>query len=191
MPSRGLVLATAAVSFLVFSPVLGGTFLNWDDDRSLLGNDGFRGLDPAHLHWMFTTTLLGHYAPLTWLSFGVTYAVAGMDPGAYHFGNLALHTLNAVLVYLLASRLLSIALPQRRPPRIGPARLWPCWSSIHPLRVEARLDHRPRRRAVRDVLSAGGPRLRLLRAGQRSRAPAMADRSSPPSPPRCCPKRSR
>ena len=38
MPSRGLVLATAAVTFLVFSPVLGGAFLNWDDDRSLLAS---------------------------------------------------------------------------------------------------------------------------------------------------------
>jgi len=138
MPSRGLVLATAAVTFLVFSPVLGGAFLNWDDDRSLLGHDGFRGLDPAHLHWMFTTTLLGHYAPLTWLSFGVTYAVAGMDPGAYHFGNLALHTLNAVLVYLLASRLLSIALPAaaaaaHRAGAIVAALVF----GIHPLRVES------------------------------------------------------
>ena len=77
MPSRGLAFAVAAVTVLVFSPVLGGAFLNWDDDRSLLANDAFRGLDPPHLHWMFTTTLLGHYAPLTWLSFGVTYASPG------------------------------------------------------------------------------------------------------------------
>ena len=129
MPSRGLVLATAAVTFLVFSPVLGGAFLNWDDDRSLLGNDGFRGLDPAHLHWMFTTTLLGHYAPLTWLSFGVTYALAGMTPGAYHFGNLALHALNAVLVYLLAERLLSLARPTAASARSAPGRLSPPWRS--------------------------------------------------------------
>ena len=65
MPSRGLALAVAVLTFLVFVPVLGGDFLNWDDDRSLLTNDGFRGVGPAQFRWMFTTTLLGHYAPLT------------------------------------------------------------------------------------------------------------------------------
>jgi hypothetical protein len=138
MPSRGLAFAVAAVTVLVFSPVLGGTFLNWDDDRSLLTNQGFRGLDPTHLHWMFTTTLLGHYAPLTWLSFGVTYAVAGMAPAAYHAGNLLLHALNAALVYLLAARLLALALPTPTSgARLAGATVAALAFAIHPLRAES------------------------------------------------------
>jgi protein O-mannosyl-transferase len=138
MPSRGLAFAVAAVTVLVFSPVLGGTFLNWDDDRSLLANEGFRGLDPTHLHWMFTTTLLGHYAPLTWLSFGVTYAVAGMAPAAYHAGNLLLHALNAALVYLLAARLLALALPTATSgARLAGATVAALAFAIHPLRAES------------------------------------------------------
>ena len=138
MSSRGQALAVAAVTFVVFSPVLGGTFLNWDDDRSLLTNDGFRGLDLAHLHWMFTTTLLGHYAPLTWLSFGVTYAVAGMAPAAYHGGNLALHALNTVLVYGLAARLLAIARPTSAATAVrAGAVVAALVFGIHPLRVES------------------------------------------------------
>ncbi|MET0485583.1 MAG: hypothetical protein ABW216_07805, partial [Candidatus Rokuibacteriota bacterium] len=138
MPSRGLAFAVAALTVLVFSPVLGGTFLNWDDDRSLLANEGFRGLDPTHLHWMFTTTLLGHYAPLTWLSFGVTYVVAGMAPAAYHAGNLLLHALNAALVYLLAARLLALALPTATScARLAGATVAALAFAIHPLRAES------------------------------------------------------
>src|SRR5262249_3813491 len=78
------------------------------------------------------------YAPLTWLSFGVTYAIAGMAPGAYHFGNLALHALNAVLVYLLAERLLALAWPTAAPLafRMG-ALVAALVFGIHPLRVES------------------------------------------------------
>jgi len=138
MPSRGLALAVAVVAVLVFSPVLGGGFLNWDDDRSLLTNEAFRGLDLPHLRWMFTTTLLGHYAPLTWLSFGVTYALAGMTPGAYHFGNLALHALNAALVYLLAERLLALAWPTAAPASLRAGALVAALAfAVHPLRVES------------------------------------------------------
>jgi len=138
MPSRGLALAVAVLTFLVFVPVLDGGFLNWDDDRSLLTNDGFRGVGGAQLRWMFTTTLLGHYAPLTWLSFGVTYTIAGMAPAAYHFGNLALHALNAMLVYLLAERLLGLAWPTAAAMALRAGALVAAMAfGIHPLRVES------------------------------------------------------
>src|SRR4029453_4213205 len=138
MPSRGLAFAVAVVTVLAFAPVLGGTFLNWDDDRSLLANEGFRGLAPTHLHWMFTTTLLGHYAPLTWLSFGVTYAVAGMAPAAYHAGSVLLHALNAVLVSLLAARLAARARPTVPDgARLAGATVAALAFAVHPLRAES------------------------------------------------------
>jgi len=138
MPSRGLALAVAVLTFLVFVPVLGGGFLNWDDDRSLLTNEAFRGVGLAQLRWMFTTTLLGHYAPLTWLSFGVTYAIAGMAPGGYHLGNLALHVLNAVLVYRLAECLLALASPTAVPSALRAGALVGALAfAVHPLRVES------------------------------------------------------
>jgi len=36
----------------------------------------------------FTTTLMGHYIPRTWLSFGLDYVLWGMQPAGYHFTNL-------------------------------------------------------------------------------------------------------
>lgn len=134
---RGLLLAVAAVTFLVFSPVLGGTFLNWDDDRSLLTNAQFRGLGPDQLGWMLTTTLLGHYAPLTWLSFGATYVLAGMAPWAYRLGNLTLHAANAALVFVVARRLLAAARPAMPDgARQAGAATAALLFGIHPLRAE-------------------------------------------------------
>jgi hypothetical protein len=102
-----LAVATAAV--LPFLPALDGQFLNWDDEENFLRNQGFRGLGWTQLHWMFSTTLLGHWIPLTWLSLGVNYALGGMNPRGYHLGNILLHAVGAVVFWLIARRLLRAA----------------------------------------------------------------------------------
>lgn len=136
--TRGLPLGLLAVTTLVFSPLLGGEFLNWDDDRSLLGNPAFRGVGVEQLRWMFTTTLLGHYWPLTWLSFGITHALAGMAPWAYRAGNVALHAVNAVLVYRVARSLLDAARPaDPAGARLAGATVAALLFAVHPLRVES------------------------------------------------------
>jgi hypothetical protein len=57
-------LLVATLAMLAFLPALGADFVNWDDEVSFLTNLQYRGLGPAHLHWMFTTTLLAHWSPL-------------------------------------------------------------------------------------------------------------------------------
>ena len=105
----GVALAVALVTALIF-PALAGQFLTWDDNTTLTGNTAFRGFGRAQLHWMVTNTLMGHYMPLTWLSFAVSHAIGGMDPWFYHAGSLLLHALNAGLPTLLAWRLIARAL---------------------------------------------------------------------------------
>lgn len=92
-----------------FYPALFAEFVNFDDGKLYLQNDGFRGFDGEHLRWMFTTTYMGHYQPLTWLSAAIDYKISGTHPASYHRTNLLLHALNAVLLYLVAIRLLSAA----------------------------------------------------------------------------------
>jgi hypothetical protein len=101
-----LVLSAAGAAFL---PALQGEFLNWDDSVNLVANPHYRGLGWPQITWMFTTTLMGHYIPMTWLSFGVNYRLDGMSPWGYHLGNIMLHAGNATLVYLIARRLLAAA----------------------------------------------------------------------------------
>ena len=54
---------------------------------------------------MFTTTLAGHWIPLTWISFGLDYRLWGMNPLGYHLTNVLLHAAAAAAFYLVALRL--------------------------------------------------------------------------------------
>ena len=102
-------LALFAITVAVFVPALQGQFLNWDDSTLFTKNQDFRGLGGPQLRWMFTTTLAGHYMPLTWLTLGLNYCLGGMDPWGYHLAAMLLHATNAVLFYLVGRRLLAAA----------------------------------------------------------------------------------
>src|SRR5260370_34505169 len=103
-------LAVFAITVAVFVPAIQGQFLNWDDSTLFTKNQTFRGLGEPQLRWMFTTTLAGHYMPLTWLTFGLNYSLGGMNPWGYHLLAILLHATNATLFYLAARRLLPTVL---------------------------------------------------------------------------------
>ena len=84
-------LAIFTITAAVFSPALQGLFLDWDDFVNFSSNPYYRGLGWPQIRWMFTTTLMGHYIPLTWMTLGFNYVVGGMNPWGYHLGNLLLH----------------------------------------------------------------------------------------------------
>ena len=107
-------LAIVLVTVAGFWPTLQGEF-NWDDEASLLNNPHYRGFGVSQLRWMFTTTLMGHYMPLTWLSLAADYTIGRMNPWAYHLTSLLLHALNAVLFYLVARRVLAATARLRAP----------------------------------------------------------------------------
>jgi Flp pilus assembly protein TadD len=135
---RLVPVAVAVISLLPFLPALDGEFLNWDDNHNFLRNEHFRGLGWAQLRWMFTTTLMGHYVPLTWLTLGLNHVLGGMSPRGYHLGNLLLHSANAALLWVVARRLLALGL------REVPARALTLGAAfaalvfgVHPLRAES------------------------------------------------------
>jgi Flp pilus assembly protein TadD len=131
------------ITVAAFLPALSGEFLDWDDSVNFVGNPYYRGLDGPHLRWMFTTTLMGHYIPLTWMSLGLNYVLGGMSPWGYHVGNLLLHATNAMLVYLIARRLLAAG--GSGGSQAGRGEPAVCWAGalaalafgVHPLRVES------------------------------------------------------
>ena len=161
---RLVPLLAAAAAFLVFLPALDCGFVAWDDPQGFLANTHYRGFGVENLRWMATTTYLGNYQPLSWLSSAVDYKLWGLNPFGYHLGNLLFHAANAVLLYFVCL-MLSPALGAEgaepgRPPTRGPAipSGWPSvaallgslfWS-VHPLRVESVAWATERR----DVLSA-------------------------------------
>jgi protein O-mannosyl-transferase len=129
-----LVIAASAAAFL---PTLSAGFVNWDDDVNFSTNPGFRGLGWQHLRWMFTTTLMGHWIPLTWLTLGANYALGGMDPWGYHLVNVLVHAVTAGEFFLVARRLLGAALGEGGHAVDLGAGLAALVFGIHPLRVES------------------------------------------------------
>ena len=138
---RWIALPVAIITLTVFFPTLRNEFVAWDDYELLVNNPHYRGLGWEQLRWMFSTFYMGHYQPLSWVTFGLDYLLWGMDPFGYHLTNLVLHTANAVLFYFVTLRLLSLALSM-------PATATDHWLSvaagcaalffaIHPLRVES------------------------------------------------------
>src|SRR5438876_11864440 len=111
---RLLPVLIALVTVVPFLPTLDNQFVNWDDDDNLVENPQYRGLGWTHLRWMWTTSHIGHYAPLTWMTFGLDYLFWGLKPVGYHLSNLLLHAANAAVFYLLALRILGSALPGPR-----------------------------------------------------------------------------
>ena len=135
---RVLIVALVWLSFL---PVLGNDFVSWDDPFYFVSNPKYQGLSPAHLKWMFTTLYMGHYQPLSWLTHAIVSSLYGVDPHAYHFVNLLLHSANSVVLYGLIVALLRQAWRDREP--VDERRLHVAaavgalFFALHPLRVEA------------------------------------------------------
>src|SRR2546426_3935266 len=144
-PGKGWVswlvpLLIAVVTFAAFLPALHNQFVNWDDDKNFLENPHYRGLGWTHLRWMWRTTQLGHYIPLTWMTFGLDYLLWGMNPLGYHLTNLLLHAANAVVFFFVARRILTLALPgpsERGHALAVSAGVAALVFAIHPLRVES------------------------------------------------------
>lgn len=133
-------LLTAGLAFAVFLPALGNGFLNWDDSANLLGNQMYRGLGWNQLRWMFTTFHLGHYQPLSWLTFGLDYIFWGLNPFGYHLTSVIIHALNALLFTLVCARLLAAAgntAAGKEPALFISAGFAALFFALHPLRVES------------------------------------------------------
>jgi Tfp pilus assembly protein PilF len=127
----------AAATIAVFWPALDAGFLAWDDEFNLVQNTGYRGLTATHLRWMFTATVMGHYIPLTWLSFGIDYTLWGMDPRGYHFTNLVLHLGTVLAFFSVAHRLLRQAMAVSDGARLLGAAAATLFFAVHPLRAES------------------------------------------------------
>ncbi|MBN1344865.1 MAG: tetratricopeptide repeat protein [Phycisphaerae bacterium] len=151
--------------FVAYVPCLDAEFVDWDDDKNFLQNEDYRGLGWRNIKWMFTTTHMGPYQPMSWLTLGLDYTLWGMNPHGYHLTNVLLHSAGAGVLCLLVGSVLTA----HRSGRFGkPSRgvesgsdelTWGCvlacvvaalaWA-VHPQRVESVAWITERR----DVLSA-------------------------------------
>lgn len=129
------------LTIAAFLPALWNGFVDWDDTKTLVENQNYRGLGWIQLQWMFSTFYMGHYQPLSWATFGLNYLLGGLEPFGYHLTNLLLHAANAALFYFVTLRLLSVGRTSPAAPENGPMRVAAVFGAllfaVHPLRVES------------------------------------------------------
>lgn len=128
------VALVALVTVAAFWCVLQNGFVNWDDPVVLVNNPHLAA--PHLLSWAFTTTLVGHYQPLAWLTWSTAKSLFGVTPEAFHGLSLVGHVVNGVLVYFVTLRLTekgAVRLSRSRAAALIAAVAF----AIHPVRVEA------------------------------------------------------
>ncbi len=97
-----LILCTVTVTIYyraVFFP-----FCVVDDNDYVMSNAYVReGLSFNSIKWAFTTVHANNWHPLTWLSLMMDSWLFGVNPMGFHIMNVAFHTINTALLFLLFS----------------------------------------------------------------------------------------
>jgi len=116
------------IVFGAFYPSLKCGFVNFDDDNYVVNNTSISSLSVPNLKAIFGSFFVGHYQPLTILSYLLDYQLFKLNPFGYHLTNLILHSFNSLLVFWLIYLLSG---------NIGVSFLTAILFAIHPLRVES------------------------------------------------------
>ena len=156
-----------ALSWAVFGQTAGHQFINYDDPLYVLDNTHVRsGLNWANVVWAFTHVHSQNWHPLTTISHMIDCQIFGLNPGAHHLVNVLLHSVAAVLLFVLLAQITD-----------GPNQTGGIWPSafvaavfaIHPLRVESVAWIAERK----DVLSGAFFMLTLVGYFQWTRKPTL------------------
>jgi len=99
-------LALAVITVAVYLPVRDFAFVEVDDPAYVYENPQVRaGLTWAGVGWAFTTGHAANWHPVTWLSHMLDVELFGLDPGAHHLVNVALHVSGVLLLLTLFVRM--------------------------------------------------------------------------------------
>lgn len=116
-----------ALTFLAYLPALRDGFIQWDDSDYVVDNPGLRDLPGLRRIWIEPQSQWQYY-PLVFTSFWVEYHLWQASPLGYHFNNIALQALAAVLLWRLLTKL---ELPD------SAAWLAAAIFAVHPVEVES------------------------------------------------------
>src|SRR5579862_176674 len=101
VPALGLAIAAA----WVFAAVVHFGFVDFDDPVMVTDNPHVTaGLSAANVAWAFTHFQAGYWIPAVWISYMLEISLFGVNAGALHATNVAIHIVNAILVFALLER---------------------------------------------------------------------------------------
>ncbi len=90
---------------LVYARVSGFSFVEWDDPEYISRNPMVQsGFTLEGVRWALFSTELANWFPLTGLSFMFETQLFGVSASVHHVTNLALHCLNAILLFVILRR---------------------------------------------------------------------------------------
>jgi protein O-mannosyl-transferase len=126
---RIIALLLALITLVVFLPVGGFGFVNYDDPDYVTENNFVKnGLNWTDIKWAFTSFHASNWHPLTWISHMADCTLFGINPGAHHFVNVLFHAANVAMLFTLLFRLAG---------KIWPAAFVAALFAWHPLHVES------------------------------------------------------
>lgn len=104
-----LALVLFAWAAATYAPIVTHEFVSYDDPSYVTNNATVKaGLTWRGVAWAFTTGHASNWHPLTWLSHMADVELFGLWAGGHHLGNLLLHAVNTVLVFLAFDRLVRV-----------------------------------------------------------------------------------
>jgi len=101
----GLLLAILGLTLLVYYKALSYDFVSLDDDELITENQLINDFNFSKIEKIFSSHQMGHYLPITTISYIVQYQFSKDKPFAYRLFSLFLHCLNVLLVFKLLERL--------------------------------------------------------------------------------------
>ena len=124
-----IYVALTGAIFALYGAVLRFGFVNYDDPVYIADNPHVRdGITWSGIVWAFTHSFAGNWFPLTWISHMLDVQFFGLDAGAHHFVNLAIHAASTCLLFAVLKRI-----TEARWPSAFVAALF----ALHPLHVES------------------------------------------------------
>ncbi len=125
----GVCVALAFACVAIYGQTLTHDFLNHDDPLAVTENYAVQaGMSWANVVWAFTNNRTTYLVPITWMSHMVDCELYGLHPWGHHLTSLILHSMNAILLFLVLARMTR---------RLWPSALVAALFAVHPLNVEA------------------------------------------------------
>ena len=101
-----ICLLLAGITLGLYWPLSHLGFFDCDDPEYILTNPQVReGISPDNVWWAFANYHAGNWHPLTWLSLMLDCQLFGPNPRLLHLENVAWHTANALLLFLLLRKM--------------------------------------------------------------------------------------
>lgn len=122
-------LLLAIATLVAYNPVAHNGFVNFDDDRYVLGNEHVRaGVRGSTISWAFKSLEQANWHPLTWLSHALDCQLFQVNPAGHHLTNVFFHIANALLVFLILQWFTGCA---------GRSLMVAALFAVHPVNVES------------------------------------------------------